>query len=376
MFKKSDVCFIGMDRIEMKGYKLKRSIFRKIVAVCMILCAFAGFYGCSSGKTIVLTTGLNDNQIFKIESAVCTKPELMVYLMTVKNSYEEIYGEDIWNTKTSGESIKDSIKETVLARISKVKVLTLMAKEKKITLSEDEIGRTKAAAKKFYDTLSDDEKTALDVDEEVILHMYQDYAIAEKVYLSLISDINPEISDDDARTVTVSHIMIKTTHTDFSGVKTSYSEVAMADAKRRAELIYSQILEGEDFSKLVLEFNEDVKSEYSFRKGEMDPVYEETAMNLGNGEISPVIKTKEGFYIIKMLNAFDKDETDANKQAMIKQMKEDAFQSAYESFLNTLTGNLNGKVWEEIDFTEGDVVKTDCFFEIYEEFFPQIEMNP
>ena len=360
----------------MKGFKLKRYTLRKIVAVCMILCVFAGFYGCSSDKTIVLTTGLKEDQIFRIESAVCTKPELMVYLMTVKNSYEEIYGEEIWNTETSGESIKDSIKETVLARISKVKVLTLMAKERKITLSEDETGRTKAAAKKFWDSLSDDEKTALDVSENVIVQMYQDYAIAEKVYLSLVSDINPEISDDDARTVTVSHIMIKTTHTDFSGVKTSYSEAAMADAKHRAELVYSRILEGEDFSKLVLEYNEDVKSEYSFRKGEMDPVYEETAMNLGNGEISPVIKTKEGFYIIQMLNAFDKDETDANKQAMIKQMKEDAFQSAYESFLNTLTGNLNAKVWEEIDFTEGDVVKTNCFFEIYEEFFPQIEMNP
>ena len=34
--------------------------------------------------------------------------------------------------------------------------------------------------------------------------------LADKVYRQIISDINPEISDDEARTITVQHILIKT----------------------------------------------------------------------------------------------------------------------------------------------------------------------
>lgn len=40
--------------------------------------------------------------------------------------------------------------------------------------------------------------------------MYREYALADKVYTFIIKDINPEVSDDEARTITVRQILIMT----------------------------------------------------------------------------------------------------------------------------------------------------------------------
>ena len=45
------------------------------------------------------------------------------------------------------------------------------------------------------------------MNRQLIESMYRDYALADKVYRQIISDINPEISDDEARTITVQHIL-------------------------------------------------------------------------------------------------------------------------------------------------------------------------
>lgn len=333
------------------------------------MCGFIGLAGCKADKTIVLTTGLSDEEVFKIDSAVCTKTEVLVYMTNIQNSYEAVYGEEIWSTDTSGVSIQDSVKETVLARISKVKVLTLLAKKQGVALTGEEIAKTKAAAKEYYASLNNTEIEYLGVDEDILASMYQDYALAEKVYTYLIQDVNPEISDDDARTVTVSYILIKTNHVDLNGKVTQYSDASVADARQRAEQICSRINNGDDFSSLILEYNEDNKSQCSIRKGEMDPNFENATFNLGKDEVSGVVETAEGFYIIKVLNAYDREETDSNKQEMIKQMREEAFQNVYESFLSNLTGNLNEEVWSSLTFSEDSSITTSEFFSDYEHYF-------
>ena len=49
----------------------------------------------------------------------------------------------------------------------------------------------------------------LQADEEIIENLYAEFALANKVYEYIIKDINPEISDDEARTITVQYIQLK-----------------------------------------------------------------------------------------------------------------------------------------------------------------------
>ncbi len=319
---------------------------------------------------MVLTTGLSEDEIFKIESEVCTRPEVMLYLTNMQNIYEGVYGEQIWETESDGVSIQESLKETVLARISRVKVLKLLAKEQGVSLNKEEEQRAKDAGKEYFETLSDEEIKILGVTEKLVVSMYEEYALADKVYQYLIQDVNPEISDDDARTITVSHIMIRTYHEDLNGEIKPYSDVAKAEALERAQEVYDMARSGEDFGQLVVSYNEDTVSSLSFRKGEMPASYEVAAFNLATDEISSVVETEYGYYIIKCTNTFNREETDANKLIILEEQKEEAFQTVYEEFLNGLTGHLNQTEWEEITLIEEPQVHTHNFFMIYEEYFP------
>ena len=51
------------------------------------------------GKTkIVLTTGFNRDEVFRIDKTSCKLAEVMVYLTNTKNQYEQALGSQIWQT--------------------------------------------------------------------------------------------------------------------------------------------------------------------------------------------------------------------------------------------------------------------------------------
>ena len=127
--------------------------------------------------------------------------------------------------------------------------------------------------------------------------------------------------------------------------------------------------EDADFDELIRKYSEDDKATYSFGKGEMDPVFEDAAFNLGTGEISDVVETEYGYHIIKCINTFDREETDANKIKIVEQRREEAFGREYDAYVSTLTRNLNEDLWNTVGFIHDDSVTTQNFFEVYSQYF-------
>lgn len=347
----------------------------KIIAwtLTVVCLATAILSGCGGNTQVVLTSGLKEDEIFQIESEVCTKSEMMLYLTNTQKVYEEVYGTQIWDTETEGISMEDKLKESVLSKISRIKVMKLLAKDQGVSLSKEEEQKAERAGRIYFNTLTDAEKTFLDIKEDTVIESYKEYALANKLYEYLVRDVNPEISDDEARTVTVSHIFIKTYRIDSHGKKEPYSESLKIEAYKRAQVVYQQVREGVLFSDLVATESEDDAAEFSFRKGEMDATYEEVAFNLATDEISSVVETPDGYYIIKCLNTFNREETDANKVLLLEERKRKAFEDVYSNFLGTLTGNINNKMWDEMTLSDDPAITTNTFFDTYELYF---EENP
>lgn len=340
---------------------MKKNLFRnRLLLLSLSLCLL-----CGCGKTVVLTSGFAEGEIFKINSETCTKAEMNIYLANMANAYESTFGEEIWTTSTEDTTIEEAFKDTVLAKVSRIKVMNLMAKEEKISLSSDEKKSLRKAAKAYMKTLSKDEKDILGADEDLIYEMYSEYALAEKVYNSIVGDVTMEISDDDARSITVEELFIKTYHEDSQGRLVDYSEANKQEAKERAEDLREKAVTGSDFEELCAMYNEEDESVHTIRRGEMPESYESVAFNLAEGEISNVIVTDDGYYIVKCLSTYERKETEANKQAIIDAEKARVFDEKYNEFLSGLIGNLNEKEWNQTKIIHDDRVTTDKFFEIY-----------
>lgn len=351
-------------------YRVNRFIS---LILCMLL-ILTSFSGCTQKTTVstekkpvkyVVTTAFGNTELMRINDKSVYLPEFYLYLTTVQNQYEAVYGDAIWNMSPDGESLELQIKEMVLAKVAQVTVMNLMAEEDGVTLNADEEAKVNEASTNFYSSLTEAEINALDINEDVVKNAYRKYALAEKFYKDAISNVSTEVSDDEARKVTVMAIMFKTYTEDAEGKKTKFSERALMETLDKAKKVREQAISGEvDFESLALTYsNEDVIT-YSFGRGESSSIVEEAVFSLGNGDISEIVETDYGYSIFKCVSNFDIEETALNKAAIIEARKSKAFGDKYESFLKVITKSLNKKLYDSIGLIKDENVTTSSFFSV------------
>ena len=349
---------------------MKTRIKRLLWLPVIILLEVFLLTGCDKDKIkIVFTTGFEEDVVFKIEDISCTKPEIMIYLVNTENIYDEVFGEKIWKVPYDGKDVESRYKETILARISQIKAMNLYAKEIGVNLNDEEKKNISMAANEYFSSLSNEEKQLFNVSEDLLYNMYAEFAVANKVYEEVTKGVNPEISDDEARTVTIRSILIKTYNIDENGYKIQYSQQMKEDAMKRAYEILGRIKAGEEFEILEADYNEDEKSSYSFARGVMPKVIEDAAFNLDEGEVSDVIESEYGYHIIKVISNFDEEQTDINKQLIVSKRKEEAFVETYDNYIKTLTSSINMDLWNSISYERSEGVSTTTFFDVYDKYF-------
>lgn len=320
----------------------------KYIFLCMLVICTVFVTACGKDSRIILTTGFDDDEIFRLEGVSCYKPEVMVYLTTMQNQYESAFGEQIWKTETGGITLEDSVKQTVLARLAKIKMMNLMAASYKLELTKEQEQRAVLAAANYYSSLSDEEKSALgNIKESDICAMYKEYALADSLYDYLTADVNVEISDDEARTITVEQIKVST-----------YDE---------AQQIMRELRDGASFDELAMSRSMSEDLIVSFHKGDEEEAKESACFNLGEKEVSLVVECADGYYIFKCLNTLDREKTDNRKAEIQEQRRQEAFDAAYNSFMEGKRCYLNEDAFEAIEFVGGGEVDTMDFFDVYEQ---------
>ncbi len=320
----------------------------KYILVCMLAICMIFATACGKDSRIILTTGFDDDEIFRLEGVSCYKPEVMVYLTTMQNQYESAFGEQIWKTETGGITLEDSVKQTVLARLAKIKMMNLMAASYKLELTKEQEQRAVLAAANYYSSLSDAEKAAFsNIKENDICNMYKEYALADSLYDYLTADVNVEISDDEARTITVEQIKVAT-----------YDE---------GQDILRELRDGASFDELAMSRSLSDDLIVSFHKGDEEEAKENACFNLGEKEVSLVTECADGYYIFKCLNTLDREKTDSRKAEILEQRRQEAFDAAYNSFMEGKRCYLNEEAFEAIEFVGGGEVDTMDFFDVYEQ---------
>ncbi len=317
----------------------------------MAFLLIAVFTGCSGSK-LVLTTGLGRSDVFRIGEEVCSVPELMVYMTNLQNRYEESFGPEVWDIERKGVTMEDNIKEIALEQMAQLKAMYALAKKHEVTLDDMEQGQVKKAAETYFSSLNETEKELMEVDLETVFKLYEMYTLAQKVYRVAIKDVNPEISDDEARAITVQQIKLGT-----------YEEAS--------EIRSMAVQDGEDFMTLATKYSQDTNITHSFCKGERSEEIEEVAFNLATDEISSVIEAEDGYYILKCITTYDEEQTNLNKEKMAEERRKEIFTKEYNDFVATLVPQLNKSCWKKIKILRDEEVTTSNFFEIYEQICPK-----
>ena len=340
-----------------------------LLALIGMLC-FGGLTGCGKNTKIVFTTGLSGNQLFKIGSTTCTTPEIMVYLTSFYNQYVDTYGQEMWQHDFGGVSLENHVKDIVLSKMAQIKIMNLMAQERRITLDAKEKDKISEAAKVYYSLLSDELKETEKITMDVVENVFEEYTLANKVYTSITNASDIEISDDEARTVAVELIYFR------NWKYKNKEKVALNDSEkmkvlRTAKEILSKINNGEDFATLATQYSEDKQVLKNYARGRVEPEFEELIFSMDKGELSDIKEFSDGYYIIKCVSTMDYEATQKNKIVLAERRMQEAFGEAYTEIASNTHSQFRDKKWDTITLNE-EIHRTEAnFFDVYQEYIKQ-----
>ena len=207
-------------------------------------------------------------------SSLCTLPEAMIYVMDYQRQYESVYGVEMWSHDFGGITLEEYVKNVIVSQLASMKAVTLLAEDYEVKLTEEETQRVKDAAGEYFGTLSSEAVKYMNLKQEDVEHLYRDHLLSEKVYREITKDVNTEVSDDEARIITVQQIRVDT----------------LEDAER----IQEKLSEGTEFLTLASTYSQDSQLTDTFGRGDKEPAYEEAAFALENEGVSGIIETEEG----------------------------------------------------------------------------------
>lgn len=322
----------------MKFYKKGMTLLALSLVFVCVLCS-----GCSIGdKQVYFASKSGRSTVFKIGDLSCPKEEAKVYLANYKNIYGKVYDADLWSEDYDTATMESSIKEAVITHLTKVYALNVYAADHEITLDDAELAKVESAAKTYYESLSRAERKYTGASEKKIERMYERYALAKKVYASLMSSVDENVSEDEARIMEANVLYV-------------------TDATIASELA-TQLKNGASFDRLASTYSEADTINVTFGRGTYDTVIEDVVFQLEDEEISDMITSDDGYYFFECVDKYKEELSEANKSTIISKRQESAMEDVVVSIETTYYSDFNTKLWDKITIAGDDEITTNTFF--------------
>ena len=312
---------------------MKKNLFIKLIATLLAAICALSLASCSKG----LFSGTDSTEdelrvIGKIGDYEVRYDELYYLVMTCKNIMEAKYGEGIWKNEASALPYADELKDMVMERITANYAVLILCEEygfKKPLENKDIVDsvydETESILYSFAiqngipvtldESLSGEltykyEKGGRDKAIELYRKALKDSYLNERVMrLTLASEYAfkqlSEILTGEKNEIIYSDADIEAfmMSDEFICIRHLFIEGTGSDSRALAEEALGMIRSGTSMEILIgSKYNDDVTAPsegYYFTRGEMDEAYESASFALEVGEISDIVETEDGFFIIK-----------------------------------------------------------------------------
>lgn len=292
--------------------------------------AFA-FTGCTQIK---VTKPLSEEALFEINDTECSIGTALLRLLEAKEEYENAEDSVLWTRKIGDTTLAEYVKNTVKDELLKYTAAQEMAADLTVYLSNEETNSAKNSAMQLYEHMVTKYNLVnYDVSLEDAEDLYIKKAYYDKVYEKLSENIYMEISEADTKAIEIDYVFIPA-----------------EDGIEIAEQMRNEMKSGTEFAEVCADHGYDVILNNVETKGSMPEAFENSAYALRDGEISEVVVTQSGYYIIYCIEDYLVSESQANSNKIIYDKKKENFQEAYEKFAKTNKMRFDNSKWAGLDF--------------------------
>ncbi len=329
----------------------------RAAALILVLTLMLVFTGCSASRPIKGS----DQELAVVGQAGgfdVLYEELRYVTLNYKKQFELQYGEGVWEDEELAEEHRAELERLVLKNITANYAVLSLCAEVSISIDEktisdavddyiadfvDELGgrgEYKAALKEYYMTdhfmrftigvdycqnelfyVYSDDLGLIETDEETIYNYIMDGNFVRTLHVFISNDVGDDIGEN----------------------------------RKKAEEVLEQLHAGTDIKTLIgSSINEDFSltttNGYYFTHGEMIKPYEEAAFSLNIGDVSDIVETDTGFFVIERL-ALDEKYVIANLATLIEQYQYAIFNDYIDQRQSELSITLN-EFGKSLDLTK------------------------
>ena len=314
----------------MKRRKKTIVIIAVFLVVALLITGYIRFF---NGKPVYFTMGMKDDELIKTTGQKVTYTcEAEILMSDVKKEYEEMFGNSIWKENVGDADFESYIKDQIKSKLMRVKAMNAKAKEKGVVLGRDEKDSVSKAVDAYYNGLSETQISNTGITKKKLSDMFTEFAIAKKLYSDITSEMDIEVSADEARVIDIQYIV--------------------SDSEEDINKAYNLVNSGSSFFAVAKEYNADGEYEYELKRGEMDAAFEKAAFNLSTGEMSSIVESAGRYYIIRCTSDNDKAKTEVNKSAILEKRKLEQFNTDFEKYEAGIYMEFNNSEWKKLSIQD------------------------
>lgn len=268
--------------------------------------------------------------------------EVMAYLYLLKQQYVTSMGEEVWSYQIGeDETLEDYAREAVISNLTQLKIICQQAAKEGVELDEEESYEAGKAAQQILKAASEADKEEFHLEEEVLTMVYTDNALAAKFFDVTTGQVDTNITDEEARQITVQYLLVKAKGSD---------EEQRKAAKEQAEKLLEEAKKASSFLNFATTNSDSEEIEMTFGRENMPEEFGQEAMELRSGELSPVIEGEKGYYIVYCITDFDEDATTERKEAIIEERRDKLFREKYKEWSENYKVVISTVLWDELLF--------------------------
>lgn len=273
-------------------------------------------------------------------------------------------GEELWSQEVEeGKTYEDTLKSNLLESLEDMYLIRQHAEEYEIALTDDEKKAIEEAVAEFDDANALENKEAVSGYQKYVEELLELITIQNKMQEPMKSGIDEEVSDEEAAQKSMKYVYFSYTTTDEEGNSVDMTDEEKEELKKTAQEFADNLKasEAKDIDAAAAAAGLDVQTvTFDSETTSPDENLVAAADALENeGDVTDIVESDYGIYVGKVTSMLDREATDAEKESIIEDRKQDQYDSLLESWREEAEITENEKVWKKVNFKDLGVTITE-----------------
>lgn len=273
-----------------------------------------------------------------------------------ENYYTSLTGDtpaEFWLQQWGEGSYENYVKGNLLEDLENLYLLKQHAEEYDVVLTEDEKKAIAQAAADFEEDNALEAKEVVSGYTKYIQEYLELATIEEKMDAPMKEGVDEEVSDEEAAKKTMKYVYFQYSKENEDGQRESMSDDEKEELKTKAEKFAKELQDSDEKDIDAAAEKEDLEVETANFDSEMTAPYVDlvkAADKLKENEVTDAIESDEGIYVAKVTSLFDREATDAEKERIVRNRKNDQYDSLLEKWREDTEISINEEIWAKIEF--------------------------